>query len=226
MRRLVLGFGVLASLFCSVGAGEAISNFHELSSFDQTSLNVIDESFDTASLNIIDESFDAAVVTINQTPCVLPLDAFSGDAELYNSGLDADLVDNSFFQKYERELDDLTTVASWYFGTIFVVLEVTSYFFGYSQWFGMATLCFSGLFFAARSKCHKRLHARRRAPKSCQLSGAHAVHESLKQLHNYEVNRSYREYCQTGCRTKLETCLLSSALSTSSKRPKSEFERH
>lgn len=36
-------------------------------------------------------------------------------------------------------------MASWYFGTIFVVLDVASHFFGYSQWFGVATLCFSGL---------------------------------------------------------------------------------
>ena len=63
--------------------------------------------------------------------------------------MDADLVNNSFFQKYERELVDLITMARWYFGTIFVVIAVIScfsgYFSGYSQWFGLATLCFSGL---------------------------------------------------------------------------------
>jgi hypothetical protein len=144
MRRLVLEFGFLASVLCLSGAGGAI-NCHEQSSSVQTSLNVIGDSFDPVPLSIIDESFDTAIVTKNETPFTLPVNAFYDDAELDNSDLDVDLVDTSFLQKYERELADLITVASWYFGTIIVVLEVTSYFFGYSQWFGLATLCFSGL---------------------------------------------------------------------------------
>lgn len=141
---MVLEFGFLASVLCLSGAGGAI-NCHEQSSSVQTSLNVIGDSFDPVPLSIIDESFDTAIVTKNETPFTLPVNAFYDDAELDNSDLDVDLVGTSFLQKYERELADLITVASWYFGTIIVVLEVTSYFFGYSQWFGLATLCFSRL---------------------------------------------------------------------------------